>query len=392
MIFLIFIDINRSSWCYKKSHSLVVTSMIDADNFRDLAPNSPTVLYSSDHVISGIPIPKTKRIEIFSPNEWEEFTEEWAFSHKSEYFKIARFAGSGDKGLDVVGFIGGPSFADGWDNYQCKHYGKVLNPSDIWVEIGKIVYYSFTDEYPPPRKYYFVSPKGVGTKLAMFLASPEHLRKEARNNWVSHCQDGITSTMSVPLTGAILTYFEQFDFSIFSYKTSVELIAEHSKTTFHAVRFGGGLGNRPPVATPPDEIDSSESRYIQQIFEAYTDHTNYSISDESCLNAKPELKNDFVRQRERFYSAESLRNFSRDTVPAGTFEALQEEVFQGVVDVCESNHADGLVRMRNTITQSAQLSLVANPLSSVMKVQDRQGICHQLANTDRLTWVKNDAD
>lgn len=76
---------------------------------------------------------------------------------------------------------------------------------------------------------------------------------------------------------------------------------------------------------------------FKQIFEAYTDHINVSISDVSCLNDKPELRKDFVRQRERFYSAESLRNFSRDTVPAGTFESLQEEVYQGVVDVDQKN-------------------------------------------------------
>lgn len=118
-------------------------------------------------------------------------------------------------------------------------------------------------DYPPPRKYYFVSPKGVGTKLAKFLATPEQLKVESRDNWASHCQNDITSTMSIPLTGALLAYFDQFDFSIFTYKSSIELVNEHSKTTFHAVRFGGGLRTRPPATTPPDEIDSLESRYIQ---------------------------------------------------------------------------------------------------------------------------------
>lgn len=381
-----------NSWCVYKISLLVVSQMIDTNNLRDLLPPFPTVLYSAEHVISGIPIPKMKRIEFFSPDEWEEFTEEWASSLVSEYSKIARFAGSGDKGLDVVGFITNSTFDGGWDNFQCKHYDNPLQPNNIWVEIGKIIYYSFIGDYPPPRTYYFVSPKGVGTKLAKYLASPEQLKTESRSNWASHCQDDITSTQPIPLTGALLAYFDQFNFSIFSYKSSVELVNEHSKTAFHAVRFGGGLRTRPPVASPPDEIDSLESRYIQQIFEAYSDHTNETIPDVSCLNDKPELKKDFVRQRERFYSAESLRNFSRDTVPAGTFESLQEEVYQGVVDACESEHVDGLARMRGTILQSGQLSLTSNPLSSVMKVQDKQGICHQLANTDRLTWVKNDGN
>ena len=366
--------------------------MIDINDLKEILPPSLTGLCSAEHVISGIPIPKTKRIEIFSPAEWEEFTEEWASSLVSEYSKIARFAGSGDKGLDVVGFLTSSTFDGGWDNYQCKHYDNPLQPNNIWVEIGKIIYYSFMGDYPPPRMYYFVSPKGVGTKLAKYFASPDQMKAASRDNWTSHCQNDITSTISIPLTGALLDFFDQFDFSIFTYKSSVELVNEHSKTVFHSVRFGGGLRTRPPVTTPPDEIDFSESRYIQQIFEAYSDHSNVSITDVSCLNDKHELRNDFVRQRERFYSAESLRNFSRDTVPTGTFESLQEEVYQGVIDACECDHADGLARMRGTISQSVQLSLTSNPLSSVMKVQDKQGICHQLANTDRLTWVKNDVN
>ncbi len=47
---------------------------------------------------------------------------------------------------------------------------------------------------------------------------------------------------------------------------------------------------------------------------------------------------DYLRQRERFYHAESLKNFARDTVPTGTFDALQDEIYHGVIDVCEDYH------------------------------------------------------
>ena len=87
-----------------------------------------------------------------------------------------------------------------------------------------------------------------------------------------------------------------------------------------------------------------------------------------------------------------MRNFARDTVPTGTFEDLQEDIYQGVIDVCVSNHNDGLARMRATITQSAQLPVTSNPLSAVSLVKDKQGICHQLANEDRLIWVLDNAD
>jgi hypothetical protein len=100
------------------------------------------------------------------------------------------------------------------------------------------------------------------------------------------------------------------------------------------------------------------------------------------------LARHYHRQRETFYHAEALRNFARDTVPPGTFEELQGEVHAGVVDVSDASHADALLRL-NAVTQAAaQLPLTANGLISVTKVQDKKGICHQLANEDKLKWKK----
>ncbi len=102
------------------------------------------------------------------------------------------------------------------------------------------------------------------------------------------------------------------------------------------------------------------------------------------------LEKDFRRQRERFYHAEALRNFARDTVPEGTFDDLQDEVYHGVVDVTDATHPNGYERMKATVAQASTVALTANPLASVTKSQDRQGICHQLANEDRFKWVMND--
>jgi hypothetical protein len=129
------------------------------------------------------------------------------------------------------------------------------------------------------------------------------------------------------------------------------------------------------------------------LFEAYGDHLGTTINDVSDLvETTSVLSRDFLRQRERFYHAESLRNFARDTVPEGTFERLQEDVFHGVVDICDSNHQDGFERMRATVTEAARLPTTSNPLASVIRVPDRQGICHQLANNDKLTWVPKDGE
>lgn len=361
--------------------------MISISDLNDINPTKQTCSASANHIHSGIPIPKPIRVRSFSPDEWEEFVEEWASSLKSEYPKVRRFGGSGDLGVDIAGVCTPEGFKGEWDNFQCKRYDHPLRPSDIWVEIGKIIYYSYVGKYIPPRKHYFVGSQDIGTSLEQLLNSPEDLQFRTEENWDKYCKDGITSTMEIELKDELLAYFESFDFNIFSSKSIVELIEGHSKTGFHSVRFGGGLPLRPQPLMPPDMPSTVENRYIRQLLDAYGHHMRAHFQDPTGLEPHAVLKRDYLRQRERFYHAESLRNFARDTVPDGTFAALQDEVYYGVVDICEDSHPDGFARMKATIQLSGSIAATSNPLASAFKTQDRQGICHQLANDDRLTWV-----
>lgn len=361
--------------------------MIADTDLKEIRPKLPTAAHSSAHVQSGIPVPKAIRVKNFSPDDWEDFIEEWSASLEDPYVKVRRFGGSGDCGIDIAGFCTDKGFEDTWDNYQCKRYALYLRPSDIWVEVGKIIYYSHIGEYTPPRKHYFVASHGIGTKLEKLLNKPTELREKFKENWEQHCKSGITSTKEIELSGKLLSYVDDFNFTIFSSKSPVELIEAHSQTGFHAVRFGGGLRARPNPAAPPAVPMASESRYIRQLLDAYGDHLGRSLQDMSALIAHSMLENDFRRQRERFYHAEALRNFARDTVPAGTFDDLQDEIYHGVVDITDSTHPNGYERMKATVAQASSVALTANPLASVIKSQDRQGICHQLANEDRLKWI-----
>lgn len=361
--------------------------MITDADMMDIKPKAPLVASSSTHVNSGLPIPKPIRVKNFSPDEWEEFIEEWASSLDNLYLKVRRFGGSGDYGVDIAGFCTDKGFEDTWENYQCKRYSNPLRPSDIWIEIGKIVYYSYIKEYTPPRKHFFVASLGVGTMLEKLLNKPTELHKKLKENWDDHCKFKITTTKEIELSGDFLIYVDAFDYTIFSSKSHVELIEAHSHTTFHSVRFGGGLPARPHPEAPPTVPTVTESRYIRQILEAYGDYLGTPLHDTSSLVAHRMLDKDFRRQRERFYHAEALRNFARDTVPEGTFDDLQNEVYYGVVDVSDSTYPNGYERMKATVAQASTVALTSNPLASVTKIQDRQGICHQLANEDRLKWV-----
>lgn len=361
--------------------------MIPDADLKEIQPKARCGVPSPSHIQSGVPVPKAIRIRLFSPDDWEEFTEEWASSLKSDYAKVRRFGGSGDLGIDIAGLCSDQGFEGEWDSYQCKRYDHPLRPGDIWVEIGKIVYYSHIGGYTPPRRHYFICSQGIGTSLEKLLNKPTELKDKMIENWDKYCLNGITSTAPIPLSGTLKNHLDSLDFSIFSSRSLVELIEEHSKTSFHTVRFGGGLPPRPNPSLPPTTPSKNESRYIRQLLDAYGDHLGTNLPNTTVLDLHNSLKRDYLRQRERFYHAESLKNFARDTVPEGTFDSLQDEIYHGVVDVCESGYANGFERMKATVAQASTVAATSNPLVSSVKTQDRQGICHQLANDDRLKWV-----
>ncbi|MDD4616369.1 MAG: hypothetical protein PHW76_04530 [Alphaproteobacteria bacterium] len=355
---------------------------------KDISTPKSKVSPTSAHVAHGINIPAVKRIGLFSADEWEEFVEEWAHSLKPAYQSVKRFAGSGDQGRDVVGFCSNTNFQGVWDLYQCKRYEEKLVPSDIWIELGKLIYHTLQDGIKQPRKYLFMAPNGVGLKLQKLLIDPMKLKEQLRQNWPQHCQNEIAVGKEIKLDGELLAYFEAFDFSTFGWMTAPDLIQGHSKTPFHATRFGGGLPPVPTEVVVPDDIQPIESRYITQLFEAYTDNKKQQISCADELVPHSEIKEHFSRSRESFYSAELLRNFARDNVPPGTFEALQDDVYHGVVDTHDMDYPDGLVRLRATVSKASDLPVANSPLNTSTTPKNKNGICHQLANDDRLMWVR----
>jgi len=362
------------------------------DGFTELSlPAANPAVATADVILFGPPIPPQQRILLYSADEWEGFVAEWAhYCLKKLYVQVQRFTGSGDRGIDIAGFVDAKKLLGIWDNYQCKRFlTRAIYPSDAWPEIGKILWYSFRKEYVAPRRYYFVSPHGVGTTLAGYLANAPKLKKALMENWDKHVRQSITETQEVILEGEFLAYVDAFDFSIFDSKTALQVIEDHRGCPCHAVRFGGGLPPRPDAQAPPDDIAAAESRYIEQLLGAYADHVKQPVSQASALKAWPKLDSHFSRQREAFYHAESLRVFARDSVPAGTFQSLQNDIHTGVIDVCDSDHNDGFERVKQVTQAARALQLTSNALLTSTKPKDRDGICHQLANEDRLQWTKS---
>lgn len=352
-------------------------------------PQSSATVVTAAQATNGPVIPPQQRLLTYSPDEWEDFVQEWAhYCLRKTYKQVQRFSGAGDMGIDVVGFADDKRLKGVWDNYQCKHYDHALAPSDVWAEFGKVLWYSFNGEYAAPRRYYFVSPRGAGTKLSRLLANATKLREELIANWDKNVKDSITSKQEVPLNAALRAYVDSFDLSIFDAKTSLKLVHDHLTTPVHAARFGGGLPPRPAAGKPPVSVAPTESRYVTQLLGAYGEHTGTPVPEPSAL-PQPKLKEHFRRQREAFYEAESLRVFARDTVPSGTFESLQDDIYDGVIDTHDANHADGYEKVCAVTKSAREVQITANALISCTNPKDRDGICHQLVNEERLRWTRS---
>jgi len=342
-------------------------------------------------VTSGMAFPVADLIQTFKPEVWEDFTEEWAHSQERKYKEIIRYTGAGDMGLDVLCFHTTDHFNGPWDNVQCKRYACELQPNQVYVEIGKIIYYSCICEYPPPTNYYFAASKGLGLKLKKLLTKPEELKKAVVANWDTHCKKKITDTKELPLEGTLLEYLNKFDFRIFKMIPVAQMIKDHANTVFYIRRFGpASFPERPPVELPPPTVQPKESRYVQQLFEVYSEKLAVQLNDPAQLAQYPEIEQHFNRSREIFYHAESLRNF-RDSIDPGAFDAIRDEIYHGTVDMYEMDYADGLTRVRSTVGHAGTLTPNCNALCVRVQTKDKQGFCHHLANENRFTWVKKNA-
>lgn len=340
---------------------------------------------------AGAPIQPLVRLGTFSDEEFEIFVLEWIHDYLSKkYYQVQRRGGAGDKGRDIVAWIDPPKINPRrWDNYQCKHYKDPLAPAEFWVELGKLCYNTYIGAYTIPEHYFILTHKGIGPKLSDLIDTPDTLREELIKNWDSHCRDKITATGPIKLEGGFKAYVEAFDFSIVEPIPPMDLIEQHSKTRYHALIFGTALKPRIKPLPPPSTIATSETHYVTQIYEAYADHLKAPVSDEAGFKHRSDLKDHFDKARVCFYTAESLKEFARDNLPDDSyFNDLCALFLEGLFFTLNDTHPDGYHRMRETSKTSLTIRIDASVLRDVLRPDDRVGICHHLANDDKIHWVK----
>lgn len=324
----------------------------------------------------------------YNDKEWESFIEEWASTIEPAYASVRRFGGSGDRGIDVAGFATDRGFEDVWDGYQAKHYGSSLGPAAAWPEILKMILLSIeTPSYTLPRKYIFLAPRGVTTKLAHLLESPTEMRAAFLAQLDEPSSEpfrALTDARRAAVRGIAI----DLDFSLFGSYEAARLVDDLRGTPSFATRFGGPLPDRSRSWSVPPAVQTAESEYVEALLEAYREKYPGEISDIESVAAHGASATHFTRQRESFFRAESLREFARDSVPSGTYEGLQDEIYEAVIETVESDHIDGLARLRGVLDAAVQAQLTSNALITVLESGDRKGVCHQLANSKRVRWVR----
>lgn len=341
---------------------------------------------------AGLPVKALDRLAQFSASDFERFTLEWASDYLTSKFpgvhEVQQRGGAGDKGRDViVWFDPSTTVSRRWFLYQCKHYNSSLGAGVAAAEIGKVLYYSFRGDYTAPQGYWFVTHLGVTSDFQDMLDDPEKLRTYILANWDERCSTKITSKTKVALSNELKSYIGTFDFSIFQAKQPLELISEHAQTRYHLTVFGLPLIERPPPPMPPSEVTPGEMEYVGQLYAAIGETIGKKISSiqdfaDDSLNLRL-----FDRSRLTFYCAEGLKELARDHMAdTAYFDTLMDEFANGLYHDYTAAGLTGLQRLVSTIKAAQALQLGGHTLAPHVVANDREGICHQLANHKRVNW------
>lgn len=341
---------------------------------------------------AGLPVAPLARLAQFSPSDFERFTLEWAEGflkvHLPDALEVQQRGGAGDKGRDIIVWFD-PSTAPQRRSqiFQCKHYASKLGAGLAAAEIAKLLHYTFKGDFPAPEIYWFVTHLGVTGNLQDLFDAPDKLRKYILDNWDEYCLKAVSTKFDLSLTGDFRTYVEAFDFSRFRVKQPLELIAEHGKTKYHHVIFGLPLIERPPPQSPPSTVAAHETAYVGQLFELIGRELRVTVGSPTDFAHDIKFRVLFDRSRITFYAAEGLKELARDQMadPA-FFTTLLDEFSNGLFFSYSAPGLSGYERLVDTIKAAQSLQLGGHILANHVQAADREGMCHQMANEDRLRW------
>ncbi|WP_371799095.1 restriction endonuclease [Streptomyces sp. NBC_01707] len=333
-------------------------------------------------------MPSPKKIVFgYDPDEFEEFVKEWIPALNPLYVRVERHGGSGDHGIDVAGYRTPQGLEGPWDNYQCKRYKSALSWSTASAEMRKMFAGVVLGHFILPTQYVFVAP-AIARSLRQTLAKPSEARASFLRG-LSGTTDEVITKLTADQQLRVAELAEHTDFAMFVPVDMDQMLAQHKTTPLWATRFSDELRERPGIMQPPEQHDPGEARYVQQLMQVYAERWGDTADTLDRIAQHSKAGEHMHRQRVAFYSAESLRRFARDAYPDGHFDAVLDDVHVVAVEVSDRRFELGWDRLQAVLAAAAGAAgLTETVLSRYVRPLDRVGVCHHLANDNRLTWCE----
>jgi hypothetical protein len=317
----------------------------------------------------------------------EHFARDWVALKKGQYFEIQPYGGTEDLGRDVVGFLTKKRHEGAWHNYQCKQYVRTrLSLGNGLAELGKVLYHARMKRFTPPTGYFFVAPHGIHRKLENLIDKPSILQSTLIDEWDRYCGRRIIDRKTIPLDAELRTLIESFDFSAVTRISLQEMLSADNALLVLHKHFGADPGPA-PVRPPPDEVQSTEFRYIAQLLEAYNARDKAEYKSHTNIICHAEHGQHFRLQRERFFDAEGFKHFYRDNTAKETLPNIESEMFHGIFETYNVPYDDPLRRHDAVMAHAGTLKL-GGPIGHHARITVKQGYCHHFANDGRLMWRK----
>lgn len=354
--------------------------------------------------LSGMALKAEQILSHVSADEWEKIIRYWVGGEEPSYHKLSNPGSTGDRGVDVAAFCDEKGYSGAWEAYQGKNYQEGLVFSDVFPEMVKLIDALVEGDIfkKPPKKYAFVSRKGVKTSLQHLLDDPggikkpfidelkKHIKKAEQNAKEGEEAKKIHQISKKKYTlkqlQDVKSYAEKsLDFSIFKFYDAADILGGIAQEWYfvskHQTKLERGSG-------PLRLEDTKQGLYIEKLVDVFKEQDK-SCKDVASVEAHPEYRVEFQENRESFYSAEVLRKSVEGSVPPNTYDDLKDQIYMGVIPTARGTYKSGLKRLRKVQKNAYQMHLTGLELIiPIMKPLDRLGICHQLANEDKLTWVK----
>jgi hypothetical protein len=319
--------------------------------------------------------------------ELERFVLRWLqVMSNPKYHSTQRFAGAGDMGRDVVGFLTKARHQGPWHNYQCKQLGRNLGVGTALLELGKILHFSHQKNFTLPEQFTFVAPRGLTRALEELIFKPSALKEAIITNWNEYCATRIEKGKTIPMDASLLAHTETFDFSRVDRRSLDDILTDTAATPALAAMFGTDPGS-PPLGVVPSTVAAAELRYTDALLGAYSERDKRTYARHDDIVTHRVHGQHFFEQRERFYAADAFSRFYRDNTLAQEITSLEEEMYHGVIEKHRQPHADSLTRVNAVMGHAATIS-PAGPLARHARVQVKQGICHHFINNRRISSWK----